>query len=144
VANRAYVNAVSSAWAKAHEETIRKRNLSWKRANAEKVAASSRTWQRNNPEKFNAKSRAWKQRKNERLAGCAKPDKCDVCGNATTKICLDHCHASNTFRGWICTNCNFILGHAHDQEDLLIKLATYLSWSKAMPAKERRLCATIN
>lgn len=140
--HRAEVNAASNAWAKAHVEVVRKRNLAWKRANAEKANASSRAWQRNNPEKFNAKSRAWKQSKNEKIAGCAKPSKCDVCGSSSTKICFDHCHASNNFRGWVCTNCNFILGHAHDQEKLLIKLAAYLAWNRRVWTKKRRSNAT--
>ncbi|WP_109613540.1 endonuclease domain-containing protein [Pseudaminobacter salicylatoxidans] len=66
-----------------------------------------------------------RQRKLAELAGRPKPISCDVCG-AGGKICFDHCHISNAFRGWLCHHCNLILGHAKDDPTILRKLATYL------------------
>ena len=54
-----------------------------------------------------------------------KPNKCEICG-LTKRIYLDHNHETGKFRGWLCINCNLILGHAKDNPELLIKLAEYL------------------
>lgn len=63
-------------------------------------------------------------------------DKCALCatrvyfnlndraGNATAQ--LDHCHASGEFRGWLCTRCNHMLGHAKDNPEVLRKAADYI------------------
>lgn len=64
-----------------------------------------------------------------------RPDHCEVCkvqrcngkrGRKRIRICCDHCHVSNLFRGWICDDCNHILGLAKDSPRRLHQLATYL------------------
>lgn len=59
------------------------------------------------------------------LAGRPRPDACEVCGDGG-KICFDHCHATEEFRGWLCQPCNLVLGHAKDNPVKLRKLADYL------------------
>lgn len=61
----------------------------------------------------------------EVTGGKPKPATCEVCNGSAT-ICLDHCHESHFFRGWLCHHCNLILGHAKDDATLLRKLADYL------------------
>lgn len=61
----------------------------------------------------------------EKLAGRPKPDKCEICGEKG-RIFFDHCHKMNKFRGWLCSHCNFVLGHAKDNPKVLILLAKYL------------------
>ena len=39
---------------------------------------------------------------------------------------LDHCHDTNTFRGWLCKNCNMGLGMFKDSKDYLERAITYL------------------
>lgn len=63
--------------------------------------------------------------KRERLAGRPKPEMCEVC-NRGGRIVFDHCHTNNKFRGWLCQDCNLILGHAFDDVGLLEKLIVYL------------------
>ena len=58
-----------------------------------------------------------------------RPDKCQVCKQAG-KICIDHCHRRNLFRGWLCHNCNCILGCVRDSAKILHKLADYLDADK--------------
>jgi hypothetical protein len=61
----------------------------------------------------------------EHKAGRPKPDHCEVCSNGG-KIVWDHCHNSDKFRGWICDDCNMVLGRVDDDPVRLEKLAVYL------------------
>jgi hypothetical protein len=47
-------------------------------------------------------------------------------GGIGTKVCVDHCHATNKVRGLLCGNCNCALGHAKESPDTLRALARYL------------------
>lgn len=42
---------------------------------------------------------------------------------------IDHCHTSGSVRGLLCRPCNWTLGHAKDNPETLIRLATYLEVS---------------
>ncbi len=39
---------------------------------------------------------------------------------------IDHCHESETFRGWLCHTCNRALGGFKDNVDILDRAITYL------------------
>jgi ribosomal protein S27AE len=65
-----------------------------------------------------------------------KPERCPFCGSSK-KICVDHDHKTGLVRGWICGECNLILGHAKDNSELLRKLADYLD-QNAMERTFRR------
>jgi len=39
---------------------------------------------------------------------------------------LDHDHSTNTFRGWICNNCNTALGRFEDNTETLDRVIKYL------------------
>jgi hypothetical protein len=54
-----------------------------------------------------------------------QPKVCDVCGS-DFRISLDHDHKTKRFRGWLCGNCNWALGHVKDNPETLEKLARYL------------------
>jgi len=43
---------------------------------------------------------------------------------------LDHCHTTESFRGWICNNCNMGLGRFYDNKEYLKKAIQYLESSK--------------
>ena len=66
-----------------------------------------------------------RQQKKEKLAGREKPKDCEICGGGG-KICFDHNHVTGKFRGWICERCNFSIGHARDNAELLEAMASYL------------------
>jgi len=57
-----------------------------------------------------------------------KPMQCEICG-AMGKICYDHDHKTDKFRGWICSRCNLVLGMVNDNKELLSQIIEYLKWS---------------
>lgn len=66
-----------------------------------------------------------KRRTAEKKAGRVKPDRCEVC-NKSGVICFDHCHSTGKFRGWLCKECNVVLGIVKEDPETLRKLAAYL------------------
>jgi hypothetical protein len=70
------------------------------------------------------------------------PKYCKVCRKTSEKMCADHCHKKNVFRGWVCHKCNTALGHAHDDPKTLRKLADYLDNDKLKQKEERKNAKT--
>lgn len=54
---------------------------------------------------------------------------CEICGS-TERLCGDHNHATNRFRGTLCLFCNFGLGNFRDNVELLSKAILYLDTTK--------------
>lgn len=123
------------------------RVAAYRAENREKLAAQQReraaknregekarviAWQQKHPEKYAAALEASRQKKldaQERKAGYARPDLCEVCEQAPKdgkRLAFDHCHAQGHFRGWLCSRCNLALGLVKDDPALLKKLADYL------------------
>lgn len=55
---------------------------------------------------------------------------CNICGkkkgNRGRKLSVDHCHTTNKIRGVLCDSCNFMIGLANDNPDILNKAISYL------------------
>tara|TARA_R110002074_G_scaffold214746_1_gene384553 strand:+ start:23 stop:397 length:375 start_codon:yes stop_codon:yes gene_type:complete len=51
---------------------------------------------------------------------------CPVCESHTHRPVMDHCHKTDTFRGWICNDCNNALGKFNDSVAMLKKAIEYL------------------
>ncbi len=57
----------------------------------------------------------------------AMSDVCDCCGKSTYKtLVLDHCHDTDTFRGWLCEWCNVGIGKLGDNLDGVLNAVAYL------------------
>ena len=54
------------------------------------------------------------------------PDACECCGKFTDKLVYDHNHITESFRGWICQQCNQGLGLLGDDVSSIKKALTYL------------------
>ena len=59
------------------------------------------------------------------------PEVCDCCGEKPKgrlkkTLCLDHCHETNTFRGWLCDNCNVSISRAGDTLEGVTKIYQYM------------------
>lgn len=50
---------------------------------------------------------------------------CEIC-DTDKKIYYDHDHKTGRFRGWLCYNCNLMLGFAKDNIETLDKAKEYL------------------
>lgn len=54
-----------------------------------------------------------------------EPTTCEICGQSG-KMCLDHCHEKNVFRGWICDDCNVAMGKVKDDIGILSAMIEYI------------------
>ena len=57
--------------------------------------------------------------------------KCEICGieavaEGRKRLCVDHCHKTEKFRGLLCGNCNLAIGNMRDNPFLLRAAADYL------------------
>ena len=57
-------------------------------------------------------------------------DKCAICGihqrDLKRKLAIDHNHETEVVRGLLCTNCNFLIGYANENLDVLQNSINYL------------------
>jgi hypothetical protein len=62
-----------------------------------------------------------------------EPSNCECCGKPPTAkgMCLEHCHVSGMFRGWVCQPCNTMLGMAGDCIEGLMKGVRFLERAAA-------------
>lgn len=62
--------------------------------------------------------------------------RCAICGdegnsrNRFRKLSIDHNHKTGKVRGLLCPHCNFLLGHAKDNIEILQNAITYLEANK--------------
>lgn len=54
-----------------------------------------------------------------------RPILCDCCGKES-KLHLDHCHKTNSFRGWLCNNCNVGISRLGDNIEGVVQALNYL------------------
>jgi len=77
--------------------------------------------------------------------------RCDICGKSEDELPvnfggktskrltpwrLDHCHETNTFRGFLCSNCNSGLGRFGDDIEVMQKAIDYLLAHKEKTAMQ--------
>lgn len=80
------------------------------------------------------RERARTKYRHAKSTGCPgqKLGKCSLCPHvAHGKVRLDvlhwdHCHKTGKFRGWLCRNCNLMVGYAKDCPKTLRRAAEYL------------------
>lgn len=110
----------------------------WRKENPDKDKKCSSRWRKKHP--FGAKLVSIKHyAKKNGYASCSATEaeveaafmgKCDICGvpeqECLTKLHLDHDHSTGEFRGFLCGNCNRMLGLAGDSEDVLVNALHYL------------------
>lgn len=96
----------------------------------ERNAASSAKWRENNRDK--ARAASWKSNGMPEPTR-PMPDVCECCGRPPNGrgMCLDHCHETREFRGWLCMSCNTGIGQLGDNIDGVKNAMRYLEeWFK--------------
>jgi hypothetical protein len=73
-------------------------------------------------EGMRAQNRIWKKLP---IPTRPEPAHCECCGKRV-KTCLDHCHETGKFRGWLCFRCNTAIGKLGDNLAGLMKAVRYL------------------
>ena len=100
----------------------------WRAKNPEKLAAYK---QKYTPETYGLTNEQYEAQSRE------QHDSCAVCGRPQQngyRLAIDHDHSccperqacDNCRRGLLCTNCNTLLGSAHDSEEILAAAISYL------------------
>jgi hypothetical protein len=138
-AQRAYDNVYQRQWRAKNAEKVRLRSRTYRAANLEKMRKKGRDWYAKNAVSEREKDRI-RLRKAMPIPTRQEPACCEICGltptqsengkaHAATTLCLDHCHTTKKFRGWICRACNLMLGYARDTPKVLRRAADYLERS---------------
>lgn len=118
----------------------------------EKRKAYHRAYQKEHrhlwPEKkdeANARSKDWKARNKDKVRTYRRrqdglpeptrpcPEFCEICAGLPGKkaMCLEHCHVTGKFRGWVCNECNRGLGLLGDDLASIEKVLAYLKRANA-------------
>jgi hypothetical protein len=129
----------------------RERNLAeqkaYRAANHEKVIARGRAYYYKHREKRLAENKAYRdanpdKRKNSRLRYSfgisleeyndmlkAQGGVCAICSKLCKSgryLAVDHDHVTGKVRALLCSNCNILVGHLQDSQDLVYRLLDYL------------------
>jgi len=104
---------------------IAKGNAKWQRKNRHKMTVAQRAYRAKTPNYYRTVVRIQLYKPTY-----PEPKRCEGCGIpfAATKngSCMDHDHLTGKFRGYLCCNCNWALGHAKDSRVILQLLIDYL------------------
>jgi hypothetical protein len=128
------VSAYGKAWYAEHKDKILQRHKNSREERRFGIALRS--------SRYNAKKRnhepckASKEEIQSRFDGACQNPGCRIPeSECDRRLSLDHDHETGAFRGWLCTNCNVMLGSAEDNPAILLGLINYLEFSRK-PANE--------
>jgi Recombination endonuclease VII len=136
-ANRDKIRAQQRARLAASPE-LRATRAAWAANNRDKVLGYQRAAYAREAAKAWHSTKAFRYRYAHVLKGGEVPAPptsglCECCGeppegrvNNTAKLMFEHCHVTNTFRGWVCHWCNKMLADAKDSPARLRAGAAYL------------------
>lgn len=93
-----------------------------------KATASERLNREANAERYRMYYRrhARKRQGHAEVTDERKVGPCEVCGDHSDPLRLDHDHATGKRRGWLCSNCNVALGMLKDDPTRIEQLLVYL------------------
>jgi hypothetical protein len=128
-----------------HPDTNKKAKVKYRQNNLERVRENERRSQaerrKQDPEAQRIRYTRWRANHEARLtaiAGRVRPDNCEICDSSEYKIVFDHCHVGGQFRGWICDQCNKVLGLIKDSVVVLSKMIDYLEDSHVKVESENQ------
>jgi hypothetical protein len=125
-----------AAWVKENPEARREIQARYREKNREKLREAHHKYIRDENGELTAEYKArlesktakWRQGLEE-MAGRPRPEVCDICAGPPDEgksLHYDHCHQTGGFRGWLCRECNLMLGNARDNPQRLRDGAAYL------------------
>ena len=139
--SRKYYREYKRKWRLKHPDRDREIQRKSRSQNLEKERARSRAYRAKHPDtglKWRAENRDRYRALDRRRRGLPEPTRpcpsvCECCGEPPQAkgLCLDHCHETVTFRGWLCGACNLAIGNLGDSEAGLLRALEYLRRSKA-------------
>jgi len=104
-------------------------NPIWYQANRERVLAYQRDWSKKNPAARKAaeiKYRYGLTREDYESLLAYQDSKCAICREVLKTPYVDHHHGTGRVRGLLCKLCNFMIGLAQDNPNILQQAAEYL------------------
>lgn len=57
----------------------------------------------------------------------AQGGRCAICGRATSRLFVDHCHTRGYVRGLLCQTCNTFLGWYEKKADTILRFQEYIA-----------------
>lgn len=106
-----------------HNEYVREK---WYPDNKEKQIKSSYEWKKNNKIKFSINKYKLSDKAEDIENHLLKLNgKCEIC-DEESNLCLDHCHRSLKFRGFLCSKCNSAIGFLKEDVSILKRAINYL------------------
>jgi hypothetical protein len=114
-------------WLKDHPDARKAINQRYRERNKEEIARADREYSATPEARQRKRTRSATTL--EMLAGRPRPDVCDICAGPPDEgrsLHYDHCHQTGSFRGWLCRECNLMLGNSRDNPQRLRDGAAYL------------------
>lgn len=114
----------------------------YRQRNPEKRRETKRKWAKKNPRSIQKSTKRTFARK---LGVCpetavdeymSREDICDICGDKSPCLHMDHDHETNDVRGFLCTRCNSGLGYFRDNTELMQKAIEYLQQEPIIKSKD--------
>ena len=128
--------AYMKEYAAANREAVLEHKRRYREKNRGKLREASRKYIRDETGEIKPKHKERHRQNNikrakdlETLAGRPRPEICEACGGLPDKgksLHFDHSHTHGHFRGWLCRECNLILGHVDDDPNRLRKLTAFI------------------
>lgn len=112
-----------------HCKQVRQNRWLSKEGNRERAAASKKRWGNKNKEKL--RDMYYRGRYNVSLDDYNKlykkqKGKCWICNKFQKTLYVDHNHKTKIVRALLCNNCNFMIGHSHENIAILKMAIIYL------------------
>ncbi len=150
--NREYKRAYAEARRRADPEAARAKNREHYARNPEKHKAKVRAWRAAlDPDIARERARRIRLRRYYGMeledfdALCAVQDhRCAICRTHEddlprmrpgdhSNLYVDHAHESGSVRGLLCQSCNLLVGHAREDEQVLLAAIRYLATHRELP-----------
>lgn len=124
--NKSKIKTYQKQWREVNKVDIREKRKKYKKEHPEIIKESKRRYRIKYRLKLNKQKRIYKMRSLGIKADRPIATNCEIC-NSSKRICFDHNHKTNKFRGWICSDCNSTIGFAREDIEILQKIITYLN-----------------